>query len=63
MTMTMTMTKNKIQNRFLNVPKYDNDKEYVERRHGEPFEFVFLPKMDLLDSQASTKKKKSNYEL
>ena len=37
-------------------------KEYLERRHGEPFKFLFLPKMVLLGSQASTRKK-SNYEL
>ena len=23
-------------------------KEYIERRHGEPFKFLFLPKMGLL---------------
>ena len=27
-------------------------KEYIERRHGEPNNFLFLPKMGLLDSQA-----------
>ena len=32
-------------------------KEYIERRHGEPFKFLFLPKMGLLGSQASTWKK------
>ena len=32
-------------------------KEIVERRHGEPFKFLFLPKMGLLGSQASTEKK------
>ena len=37
-------------------------KKYIERRHGEPFKFLFLPKMDLLGSQASTWKK-SNSEL
>ena len=31
-------------------------KEIVERRHGEPIEFLFLTKMDLLGSQASTEK-------
>ena len=31
-------------------------KEYIERRHGESFEFLFLPKMGLLGSQASTRK-------
>ena len=29
-------------------------KEYIERRHGEPFKFLFLPKMGLLGSQTST---------
>ena len=36
--------------------KYNNRaeaKEYVERRHGEPFKFLFLPKMGLLGSQSS----------
>ena len=32
-------------------------KEIVERRHGEPIKFLFLPKMGLLGSQASTEKK------
>ena len=26
-------------------------KEYIERRHGEPFKFLFLPKMGLLGNQ------------
>ena len=30
-------------------------KDYIERRQGEPFKFLFLPKMGLLGSQASTK--------
>jgi hypothetical protein len=29
-------------------------KEYKERRHGESFEFLFLPKMGSLGSQVST---------
>ena len=37
-------------------------KEYIERRHGEPFKFLFLPKMGLLGSQAVLEKK-SNSEL
>ena len=37
-------------------------KEIVERRHGEPIKFLFLPKMGLLGSQASTEKK-IGYEL
>jgi hypothetical protein len=37
-------------------------KEYIERRHGEPFKFLFLPKMGLLGSQAVLEKK-SNFEL
>ena len=32
-------------------------KEYIERRHGEPFKFLFLPKMGLLGSQAVLEKK------
>ena len=32
-------------------------KEIVERRHEEPIKFLFLPKMGLLGSQASTEKK------
>ena len=31
-------------------------KEIVERRHGEPVKFLFLPKMGLLGSQAGNKK-------
>jgi hypothetical protein len=31
-------------------------KEIVERRHGEPIKFLFLPKMGLLGSQAVNKK-------
>ena len=39
-------------------------KEYVERRHGELNKFLFLPKMDLLGSQAGNEKKTIlNYEL
>jgi hypothetical protein len=32
-------------------------KEIVERRHGEPINFLFLPKMGLLGSQAGNEKK------
>ena len=32
-------------------------KEYIERRHGEPFKFLFLPKIGLLGSQAVLEKK------
>ena len=32
-------------------------KEIVERRHGEPIKFLFLPKMGLLGSQAGNEKK------
>ena len=39
----------------------DEAKEIVERRHGEPIKFLFLPKMDLLGSQASNEK--IGYEL
>ena len=35
----------------------DDSKEYIERRHGEPFKFLFLPKMGLLGSQAVLEKK------
>ena len=39
-------------------------KEIVKRRHGEPVNVLFLPKMGLLGSQASTEKKLAmNYEL
>jgi hypothetical protein len=31
-------------------------KEIVERRHGEPIIFIFLPKMGLLGSQAGNEK-------
>ena len=34
----------------------DDPKEYIKRRHGEPFKFLFLPKMDLLGSQAVLEK-------
>jgi hypothetical protein len=34
-----------------------HNKEYIERRHGEPFKFLFLPKMGLLGSQAVIEKK------
>jgi hypothetical protein len=34
-----------------------SNKEYVKRRNGEHIEFIFLPKMGLLGSQASTEKK------
>ena len=37
--------------------KYVEAKEIVERRHGETIKFLFLPKMGLLGSQASTEKK------
>jgi hypothetical protein len=32
-------------------------KEIVERRHGEPIKFLFLPEMGLLGSQAGNEKK------
>ena len=39
-------------------------KGIVERRHGEPIKFLFLPKMGLLGSQAGNEKKMLvvNYE-
>jgi hypothetical protein len=37
--------------------KWPPGKEYIERRHGEPFKFLFLPKMGLLGSQAVLEKK------
>jgi hypothetical protein len=36
---------------------WSRSKEYIERRHGEPFKFLFLPKMGLLGSQAVLEKK------
>ena len=33
------------------------DKEYIERIHGEPFKFLFLPKMGLLGILAQNMKK------
>ena len=39
-------------------------KEYVEKRQGQPNEFLFLPKMGLFGSQAGNEKKTiMNYEL
>jgi hypothetical protein len=32
------------------------NKEIVERRHGEPIKFLFLPKIGLLGSQAGNEK-------
>ena len=34
-----------------------NGREIIERRHGEPIKFLFLPKMGLLGSQAGNEKK------
>ena len=48
---------------LFNIKKMVSFKEYRERRHGEPFKVLLLPKMGLLGSQASTRKKKSNFEL
>jgi hypothetical protein len=39
-----------------NLYFYVSGKEYIERRHGEPFKFLFLPKMGLLGSQAVLEK-------
>ena len=36
--------------------KLELTKEIVERRHGEPIKFLFLPKMGLLGSQAGNEK-------
>ena len=36
---------------------------YVERSHREPTKFLFMPKMGLLGSQASTEKTNIIYEL
>ena len=41
----------------------DSQGVYIERRHGEPCKFLFLPKMGLLGSQANTKKIFMKYEL
>ena len=35
----------------------DFPKEVAKRRHGEPIKFLFLPKISLLGSQASTGEK------
>jgi hypothetical protein len=35
----------------------------VERRHGEPIKFLFLPKIGLLGSQAGNEKKNAGCEL
>ena len=48
------------------ILKFQSRSKYVERRHGEPFKFLFLPKMGLLGSQApgqANTRKKSDYEL
>ena len=37
--------------------KKKKTKDYIERRHGEPSKFLFLPRMGLLGSQASMWKK------
>ena len=39
------------------MPLQGKTKEIVERRHGEPIRFLFMPKMGLLGSQAGTEKK------
>ena len=39
------------------MPESCGGKEYIKRRHGESFKFLFLPKMGLSGSQASTRKK------
>ena len=52
--------KNHIQNQYaycLDQNFKSIAKEYIERRHGEPFKFLFLPKMGLLGSQAVLEKK------
>ena len=47
----------KEKHRINNISLFQSPKEYVERRHNEPNEFLFLPKMGLLGSQASDEKK------
>jgi hypothetical protein len=42
---------------YFRFPNKLGGKEYIERRHGEPFKFLFLPKMGLLGSQAVLEKK------
>ena len=42
---------------FCNIVVVHTAKEYIERRHGEPFKFLFLPKIGLLGSQAVLEKK------
>ena len=47
------------KNNFINVSReyFSTDaKEYIKRRHGEPFKFLFLPKMGLIGRQVSTRK-------
>jgi hypothetical protein len=40
-----------LENKMFRKLEYST-KEYIERKHGEPFKFIFLPKMGLLGSQA-----------
>ena len=58
-TQTSDLQKNVIKH---SIYQCGQSKEYIERRHGDHFEFLFLPKMGLLCSQASSRKK-SKYEL
>ena len=43
--------------KYILFRKSDCDKEYIERRHDEPFKCLILPKMGLLVSQAVLEKK------
>ena len=50
--------------KYADVSLLPSIKEIVERRHGEPIKFLFLPKMSLLGSQGSTEKRLvMNFEL
>ena len=49
---------------FISILKHVLTKEYVEIRQGEPFKFLFLPKMGLLGREDSTRKNPiRNYKL
>ena len=53
-----------VNNQNNQIYKCKTFKKIVERRHGEPIKFLFLPKMGLLGSQAGNEKKMLvvNYE-
>ena len=49
--------------KYADVSLVPSIKKIVERRHGEPIKFLFLPKMGLWGCQGSTEKEKIGYEL